>query len=268
VSSLLEVGTGFHPDLTGRENVFLNGTILGMSKKEIERKFDEIVAFAEVEKFLDTPVKRYSSGMYVRLAFAVAAHLEPEILIVDEVLAVGDAQFQKKCLGKMEDVSKNEGRTVLFVSHNMAAISSLTNKCILLNKGKVQKEGPTQNVIEHYLKDSNEFQAEGVIDLSSFPRPTNKVNLKQSKVIFSKAYCLDTKGQFRTQFLEEEPIEIKYEIEVRQPVSFLEIQNSINTLLDIRAFAVLSDFNDFTHGKIPDDDVSVLCMQIGEQNEQ
>jgi hypothetical protein len=126
----------------------------------------------------------------------------------------------------------------------MAAISSLTNKCILLNKGKVQKEGPTQNVIEHYLKDSNEFQAEGVIDLSSFPRPTNKVNLKQSKVIFSKAYCLDTKGQFRTQFLEEEPIEIKYEIEVRQPVSFLEIQNSINTLLDIRAFAVLSDFNE------------------------
>jgi lipopolysaccharide transport system ATP-binding protein len=125
VASLLEVGTGFHPELTGRENIFLNGAILGMTRNEIRRKFDEIVEFAEVENFLDTPVKRYSSGMYVRLAFAVAAHLEPEILIVDEVLAVGDAQFQKKCLGKMEDVSTNSGRTVLFVSHNMLAVKSL-----------------------------------------------------------------------------------------------------------------------------------------------
>src|SRR5450432_3401197 len=124
VASLLEVGTGFHPELTGRENIFLNGAILGMGRAEVRRKFDEIVAFAEVEKFLDTPVKRYSSGMYVRLAFAVAAHLEPEILVVDEVLAVGDAQFQKKCLGKMEDVSRNEGRTVLLVSHNMGVIKS------------------------------------------------------------------------------------------------------------------------------------------------
>jgi lipopolysaccharide transport system ATP-binding protein len=125
VASLLEVGTGFHPELTGRENIFLNGAILGMSKVEIRRKFDEIVAFAEVEKFLDTPVKRYSSGMYVRLAFAVAAHLEPEILVVDEVLAVGDAAFQKKCLGKMEDIATHEGRTILFVSHNMGAIKAL-----------------------------------------------------------------------------------------------------------------------------------------------
>ncbi|MDD5598414.1 MAG: ABC transporter ATP-binding protein, partial [Victivallaceae bacterium] len=131
VASLLEVGTGFHPELTGRENIYLNGAILGMTRAEIKKKFDEIVAFAEVEKFLDTPVKHYSSGMYVRLAFAVAAHLEPEILLVDEVLAVGDAQFQKKCLGKMEDVSK-EGRTVLFVSHNMAAIRQLCNKGIVL----------------------------------------------------------------------------------------------------------------------------------------
>ena len=130
LASLLEVGTGFHPELTGRENIYLNGTILGMSQKEIHRKFDEIVDFAEVERFLDTPVKRYSSGMYVRLAFAVAAHLDPEILIVDEVLAVGDAQFQKKCLGKMEDVSKNEGRTLLFVSHQMTAMQSLCNKGI------------------------------------------------------------------------------------------------------------------------------------------
>ena len=128
VASLLEVGTGFHPELTGRENIFLNGAILGMTRSEIKTKFDEIVDFAEVEKFLDTPVKRYSSGMYVRLAFSVAAHLEPEILVVDEVLAVGDAQFQKKCLGKMEDVSQKEGRTVLFVSHNMSAMQSLCNK--------------------------------------------------------------------------------------------------------------------------------------------
>ena len=151
VASLLEVGTGFHPELTGRENIYLNGTILGMMRREITKKFDEIVAFAEVEKFLDTPVKRYSSGMYVRLAFAVAAHLEPEILIVDEVLAVGDAQFQKKCLGKMQDVSRQEGRTVLFVSHNMSAITSLCNRVILLNKGTVQFNGSPQEGIDLYM---------------------------------------------------------------------------------------------------------------------
>jgi lipopolysaccharide transport system ATP-binding protein len=151
VASLLEVGTGFHPELTGRENVFLNGAILGMSRKEIRLKFDEIVAFAEVEKFLDTPVKRYSSGMYVRLAFAVAAHLEPEILIVDEVLAVGDAQFQKKCLGKMEDVSKSDGRTVIFVSHNMSAIQNLCTTAIYLNKGSVDQIGNVHEVIDKYL---------------------------------------------------------------------------------------------------------------------
>jgi ABC-type polysaccharide/polyol phosphate transport system ATPase subunit len=141
VASLLEVGTGFHPELTGRENVFLNGAILGMSRSEIKRKFDEIVAFAEIETFLDTPVKRYSSGMYVRLAFAVAAHLEPEILIIDEVLAVGDSQFQKKCINKMEDVSRNEGRTILFVSHNMIAIQKLCNDVIVLNKGNLLFHG-------------------------------------------------------------------------------------------------------------------------------
>ncbi|MEM6254354.1 MAG: ABC transporter ATP-binding protein [Cyanobacteria bacterium P01_D01_bin.156] len=149
VASLLEVGTGFHPELTGRENIFLNGAILGMGKTEIRRKFDEVVAFAEVEKFLDTPVKRYSSGMYVRLAFAVAAHLEPEILIVDEVLAVGDAQFQKKCLGKMEEAGR-EGRTVLFVSHNMGAIRALCNSGLLLTIGEVEAEGAIERVIEQY----------------------------------------------------------------------------------------------------------------------
>lgn len=153
VASLLEVGTGFHPELTGRENIYLNGAILGMSRAEIKRKFDEIVAFAEVERFLDTPVKRYSSGMYVRLAFAVAAHLEPEILIVDEVLAVGDAQFQKKCLGKMEEVSKNEGRTVLFVSHQMDAVEALTNKAIYLKNGTVENQGDTKKIVHQYLHD-------------------------------------------------------------------------------------------------------------------
>ena len=149
VASLLEVGTGFHPELTGRENIFLNGAILGMSRAEIKRKFDEIVAFAEVEKFLDTPVKRYSSGMYVRLAFAVAAHLEPEILIVDEVLAVGDAEFQKKCLGKMKDVAGG-GRTVLFVSHNMGAVQQLCSKCILLARGAVRAIGAAEKILHQY----------------------------------------------------------------------------------------------------------------------
>ncbi|MBF2067325.1 MAG: ABC transporter ATP-binding protein [Calothrix sp. C42_A2020_038] len=151
IASLLEVGTGFHPELTGRENIFLNGAILGMSKVEIKRKFDEIVAFAEIEKFLDTPVKRYSSGMYVRLAFAVAAHLEPEILIVDEVLAVGDSNFQKKCLGKMENVAA-QGRTVLFVSHSMETVTRLCNTAVLLKEGSVQISGATDKVISAYLK--------------------------------------------------------------------------------------------------------------------
>lgn len=150
VASLLEVGTGFHPELSGRENIFLNGAILGMSRAEIRHKFDEIVAFSEVEKFLDTPVKRYSSGMYVRLAFAVAAHLEPEILIVDEVLAVGDVQFQKKCLGKMRDVSLTQGRTVLFVSHNLAAVRQLCPRVIFLASGRLVREGPSAEIIAEY----------------------------------------------------------------------------------------------------------------------
>jgi lipopolysaccharide transport system ATP-binding protein len=154
VASLLEVGTGFHPELTGRENVYFNGAILGMTKQEIEDKFDEIVAFSGVADFLDTPLKRYSSGMQVRLAFAVAAHLEPEILVVDEVLAVGDAEFQKKCLGKMKDVATG-GRTVLFVSHNMAAVRKLCDKSILLTDGKIQNEGITKDIIDEYLSNVN-----------------------------------------------------------------------------------------------------------------
>lgn len=166
VASLLEVGTGFHPELTGRENIFLNGAILGMARKEIRRKFDEIVDFAEVEQFLDTPVKRYSSGMYVRLAFAVAAHLEPEILVIDEVLAVGDVVFQKKCLGKMQGVAKS-GRTVLFVSHNMQTITSLTDQCVLLQSGRVADVGPSARIVESYLtsQTGGDFVYEGVESL-------------------------------------------------------------------------------------------------------
>ena len=151
IASLLEVGTGFHPELTGRENIYLNGAILGMSRREIIRKFDEIVDFAQIERFLDTPVKRYSSGMYVRLAFAVAAHLEPEILIVDEVLAVGDAEFQAKCLGKMSEVSRSEGRTVLFVSHSMPAVQRLCQRVLLCDSGRIVMDAPPVQAIAAYL---------------------------------------------------------------------------------------------------------------------
>ena len=171
VSSLLEVGTGFHPELTGRENIFLNGAILGMTQREIRKKFDEIVAFAEIEKFLDTPVKHYSSGMYVRLAFAVAAHLEPEILIVDEVLAVGDAEFQKKCLGKMNEVSRGQGRTVLLVSHNMEAILHLCTSGVVFESGKILAKGDIKTVIPAYLK--SQASSPRVVDLSINARPVH-----------------------------------------------------------------------------------------------
>jgi lipopolysaccharide transport system ATP-binding protein len=165
VASLLEVGTGFHPELTGRENIFLNGAVLGMARGEIKAKFDEIVGFAEVDKFLDTPVKRYSSGMYVRLAFAVAAHLDPEILIVDEVLAVGDAAFQKKCLGKMNEVATQEGRTVIFVSHNMLAVRHICGRAIWLTDGRIRDEGNVEGVTERYLHDAS--IGESQIDIQS-----------------------------------------------------------------------------------------------------
>lgn len=176
ISSLLEVGTGFHPELTGRENIFLNGAILGMSKLEIKRKFDEIVEFAEINKFLDTPVKRYSSGMYVRLAFAVAAHLEPEILIVDEVLAVGDAQFQNKCLGKMREVGK-EGRTVIFVSHNMAAVQALCDYGVLIEKGIMGEKISANDAISQYIS-SGDSQSE-----TNFPIQKNEVTLHAFSVL-------------------------------------------------------------------------------------
>ena len=173
VASLLEVGTGFHPELTGRENIYLNGAILGMTRQEIKKKFDEIVAFAEVEKFLDTPVKHYSSGMHVRLAFAVAAHLEPEILLVDEVLAVGDAQFQKKCLGKMEDVAK-EGRTVLFVSHQMPSIQAFCERALLLGKGRLLNDDKTDIVVSYYLTTGAHI-GDKIIDLRNYHERTHSV---------------------------------------------------------------------------------------------
>jgi lipopolysaccharide transport system ATP-binding protein len=169
VSSLLEVGTGFHPELSGRENIYLNGAVLGMARSEIDRKFDEIVAFAEVERFLDTPVKRYSSGMYMRLAFAVSAHLDPDILLVDEVLAVGDAAFQRKCLGKMQDVATREGRTVLFVSHNMQAVQALCGKALHLDKGRLVQMDEARGVVSHYL--SNTSSATGQKTWARAERP-------------------------------------------------------------------------------------------------
>ena len=169
VASLLEVGTGFHPELTGRENIYLNGAILGMARAEVRRKFDEIVAFAGVEKFIDTPVKRYSSGMYVRLAFAVAAHLQPDILLVDEVLAVGDAEFQQKCLGKMDEVSRREGRTVLFVSHNLSIVEKLCKRCIWLDRGSIREIGSAAAVIKEYSS-FGYFSRDRVIQLAEFPR--------------------------------------------------------------------------------------------------
>jgi homopolymeric O-antigen transport system ATP-binding protein len=204
VASLLEVGTGFHPELTGRENIYLNGAILGMSKAEIRKKFDEIVAFAETEKFLDTPVKRYSSGMYVRLAFAVAAHLEPEILIVDEVLAVGDAQFQKKCLGKMKEVSKG-GRTVLFVSHNMTAVRALCTKAIRLQTGQLRQRGDVCSVVDEYLNsDSDELLLLDWANPSTAPG-TDKIRLRRMQLDYigkdvGEAIYTDTPIEVRYQF--------------------------------------------------------------------
>lgn len=203
VASLLEVGTGFHPELTGRENIFLNGAILGMSRAEVRRKFDEIVDFAGVEKFLDTPVKRYSSGMYVRLAFAVAAHLEPEILVVDEVLAVGDAEFQKKCLGKMEDAGK-EGRTVLFVSHNMAAVKHLCVNGICLSKGVVAAHGEISSVIGSYAASYAQIDADFSDD--DGVEITENRKGKYSETIFSKIDVRNASGVQTTNLLMGEKI--------------------------------------------------------------
>jgi lipopolysaccharide transport system ATP-binding protein len=212
VASLLEIGTGFHPELTGRENIYMNGTILGMRKAEIDRKFDEIAAFAEIDEFLDTPVKRYSSGMYVRLAFAVAAHLEPEILLIDEVLAVGDEQFQKKCLGKMESVGK-EGRTVLFVSHNMGSIAQLCQKTILLSHGEISLIGKTPEIIERYLDEGSNRNQEGF----SVPEDSHK------KIYFSDIRTLSAEGKYTNNFKHNESITVSIQCRINEWVSNAEM---------------------------------------------
>ena len=207
VASLLEVGTGFHPELTGRENIFLNGSILGMSRKEIRSKFDEIVNFAEIGPFLDTPVKRYSSGMYVRLAFAVAAHLEPEILVVDEVLSVGDAQFQKKCLGKMQDVSKS-GRTVLFVSHNLGAVKQLCQSCILLDKGSIVSSGGTEKVIAKYLSTHS-------VQVPIYKQAHNR----NKRMNLRKVELNPHKKKPSNRINYDEEIKLGFEYEINEPIS-------------------------------------------------
>ena len=235
VGSLLEVGTGFHPELTGRDNIYLNGAILGMKKAEIERKFDEIVDFAEIEKFLDTPAKRYSSGMYVRLAFAVAAHLDPEILLVDEVLAVGDAQFQKKCLGKMSSIA-NTGRTILFVSHNMAVIQKLCTKTILLQKGKLLLDGATQDVISSYLKllQPNNVQGdEWLKDLSDHPgRDLDK------KPIIKKAWLQNLNGEPCSTIQMGEGIRICFSFESDTPIFGPGFGIGIDGMIGDRVFTI------------------------------
>ncbi|MBD2129900.1 ABC transporter ATP-binding protein [Microcoleus sp. ZQ-A2] len=222
IASLLEVGTGFHPELTGRENIYLNGAILGMSKAEIKRKFDEIVTFAEVEKFLDTPVKRYSSGMYVRLAFAVAAHLEPEILIVDEVLAVGDAQFQKKCLGKMEEVGK-EGRTVLFVSHNMGTITQLCTRAIQLKSGEITHAGDANSVVAKYLMDGNVNSSQIELFINE-----DKIR-KNKKFFFKKITLLESQKNKSSEIDVRYPFYFNLEYEVTQTLTNLELSVCIYT---------------------------------------
>jgi lipopolysaccharide transport system ATP-binding protein len=219
VGSLLEVGTGFHPELTGRENIFLNGSILGMSRREITRQFDEIVAFAEVERFLNTPVKKYSSGMYVRLAFAVAAHLEPEILIVDEVLAVGDQAFQRKCLGKMRDVA-GEGRTVLFVTHNMQVVQDLCSRVILIDRGRIQLDGGACDVTQHYLCMAENLESE-VAEFSGHAREKGHGLGVKARL---ESCQLNTAGRPGPRSLSfGDPICLKVEVTVNGPLESLEL---------------------------------------------
>ena len=249
VGSLLEVGTGFHPELTGRENVFLNGAILGMPRREIARQFDEIVAFAEVEKFLDTPVKRYSSGMYVRLAFAVAAHLASEILVVDEVLAVGDSQFQQKCLGKMGDVAQ-QGRTVLYVSHQMGTIAALCNKGILLKKGSVELIGDIQKVIVGYLSTSS-TQNQYSIDPGKLDRTKNLILSVQAQSDI---------GVIGSEFSFSESICLAIRLSLPKPTSNLLLGVALDNSLQSRVFTVTRKALEF--GKPDSDNLVDVELQL------
>jgi lipopolysaccharide transport system ATP-binding protein len=223
-SSLLEVGTGFHPELTGKENIYLNGAILGMSRREIGRKFDAIVDFAEIEPFLNMPVKRYSSGMYVRLAFSVAAHLEPEILIIDEVLAVGDVAFQKKCLGKMDEVSRH-GRTVLFVSHNMMAVKSLCTRAVLLEKGRIALDGDVDAVVDRYLSPNNEATRTGTI-----PEDWPRIRSVEGEAIIRSVELTDLDGDPTTQFYFGQPFRVTFRCDVLEDIPDGLFEISISTL--------------------------------------
>jgi lipopolysaccharide transport system ATP-binding protein len=225
IASLLEVGTGFHPELTGRENIYLNGAILGMKREEITRKFDEIVAFAEIEKFLDTPVKHYSSGMYMRLAFAVAAHLEPEILVIDEVLAVGDIEFQKKCLGKMDEVSKT-GRTILFVSHQMGTVAQLCQRTILLQQGSVVMNDRTDLVIEYYINQNKSKAASYTADISA----------TQHEMYVQSAAILNGDGVEQSSFRHDEEISINVKCKVQRMVRGSELRMVVRDRRNITVF--------------------------------
>lgn len=243
VGSLLEVGTGFHPDLTGKENIFLNGAILGMNKAEIKAKFDEIVDFAGVQKYVETPVKRYSSGMYVRLAFAVAAHLEPEILIVDEVLAVGDTEFQEKCVGKMKSVS-GEGRTVLFVSHNMGTIRHLCTRGILLQNGKMTFDGGIEETIDRYLQSNSKLLSDGTVPAGSSIQNSGDGNIK--RVVLS-----NSKGENTTDYFYGSPIHIQInfqsEIALEKCLIGIQIKNALNE--SIQDFVNVYDHKDLAISK-------------------
>ena len=232
IASLLEVGTGFHPELTGRENIYLNGAILGMKRVEIDRKFDEILDFSEVEQFIDTPVKRYSSGMYVRLAFAVAAHLEPEILVVDEVLAVGDAEFQKKSIGKMGDVAQ-QGRTVLFVSHNMSSILRLTQEAIVLEKGRVVKRAPSSEAVDYYLSAGNARAGERIWEAEEVPADAAPFRPLGVRI------C-DKSGKVVENVRSIEPFSIEVEYQLSAPLTGLRIGVYIGTA---RGEYVLTSFD-------------------------
>ncbi|MBP1927929.1 lipopolysaccharide transport system ATP-binding protein [Methanolinea mesophila] len=246
VGSLLEVGTGFHPELTGRENVYLSGSILGMKRKEIDAKFEQIVRFAEIEKFIDTPVKRYSSGMYVRLAFAVAAHLDPEILLIDEVLAVGDNEFQKKCLNKMKDVSRS-GRTILFISHNMRAIAGLCDKCIMLENGILKKFGETNEVIEEYLSSQDTIDS-GIADLTSTDLRVNSI--ESSKFKWVKIEILNS-NNIQTSYIRlNEPFCLKISGKLTETISDIQFGFSIDSVMGLCLFnSYLSDSLNVTQFK-------------------
>ena len=259
VGSLLEVGTGFHPELTGRENIYLNGAILGMRKKEIKDKMDEIIEFSGVEKFIDTPVKRYSSGMYVRLAFAVAAHLEPDILIVDEVLAVGDIEFQKKCLGKMQDITRKDGRTVFFVSHNIEAIKSLCKKSILLDGGKVIKYGLTEDVANYYLADNEKK----IDNAEYYPVELNNI-VKDSKVNLLSVRLLNKEGLVCSSFGSINDIFVSIDYEIKEDINgFLVdfyISNEQNAVIFISSD---NDRNQFTGKKRISGKYNSICKIPG-----